>query len=260
MISGLGALCFAYGRFVEPRWLDVTRHHVVTPALKDGVRIRVVQISDLDISGSNSLLNGLAEEINALRPDLVVFTGDALNDPSAVQVFRNVISSAQASQGRYAVRGTHDIAQGRAGVNLFGGGVATELGSAEPIITSKGRVALCGAPQGAVAQLEECLRNVPEGTFSIVAYHSPELIEKLKVRPDLYLAGQTHGGQVRLPKVGALLMPSHTGRRYQMGRYEVKDTILYVNRGIGLGKESPWPIRFLARPEVAVIDIVGRGK
>jgi len=73
---------------------------------------------------------------------------------------------------------------------------------------------------------------------------------------DLYLAGHTHGGQVRAPLYGAIVTFSEFGKRYEMGPYRVGGTMLYVNRGIGFEPELP-RVRFLARPEVAVIDLIG---
>ncbi len=259
-LSGLGALCFAYGHFIEPYWIDVTRDNVVTARLRDGERIRIVHISDLHIDGSNRLLDGLAGRINALRPDAVIFTGDAINSPEGLEVFRKVLSSTEAKFGRYAVRGNDDVGAW-AELDLFGGGVARELRSTGPSLLAGGRIALCGAPFGQPETLETCLRHAPPDTFKLVAYHSPDLIEELKVRPDLYLAGSTHGGQVRLPKYGALVTHSRHDKKYEMGRYQVDGTVLYVNRGIGTESGGALPrIRFLARPEIAVIDLVGRGE
>ncbi len=257
-LSGLGALCFAYGYFIEPYWLDITRDNLVTTRLRDGERFRIVHISDLHVDGPNRLLNGLAGKISSLRPDVVIFTGDALNDRGGLEVFRNVLSSSEARIGRYAVRGNQDVGIW-AELDLFGGGVAKELRSTAPSLMAGGRIALCGSPFGKTEALETCLSRAPQHAFKVLAYHSPDLIEELKVRPDLYLAGHTHGGQVRLPKYGALVTPSKHDKKYEMGRYEVDGTVLYVNRGIGTGGGRLPRIRFMARPEIAVIDIVGRG-
>ncbi|MGA9524584.1 MAG: metallophosphoesterase, partial [Myxococcaceae bacterium] len=246
-LSGLGALCFAYGHFVEPLWVDITRDNVVTTRLRDGERFRIVHISDLHVEGPNRLLSGLAGKISSLRPDMVIFTGDALNNRDGLEVFRTVLSSSEATIGRYAVRGNQDVGVW-AEVDLFGGGVAKELRSTAPVLMAGGRIALCGAPYGKTASLETCLSRAPRLAFKLLAYHSPDLIEELRVRPDLYLAGHTHGGQVRLPKYGALVTHSKHDKKYEMGRYEVDGTVLYVNRGIGT--DGGWlpGIRFMARP------------
>jgi predicted MPP superfamily phosphohydrolase len=117
---------------------------------------------------------------------------------------------------------------------------------------------LCGAPYDEPERIAECLRANPEG-FRLVAYHTPDLVEELApLEPDLYLAGHTHGGQVRMPFYGALLTMSRFDKKYEMGLHTVGGTSLFVSRGIGFEPRMP-RIRFLCRPEIAVIDVVGTG-
>jgi predicted MPP superfamily phosphohydrolase len=76
---------------------------------------------------------------------------------------------------------------------------------------------------------------------------------------DLYLAGHTHGGQLRLPVYGAMFTATTVGKRYEMGRYDVDGLTLYVSRGIGMeGKGAP-RARFLCPPEIVCIDVIGQG-
>lgn len=91
----------------------------------------------------------------------------------------------------------------------------------------------------------------------LTAYHTPDPVEALPPGVDLYLAGHTHGGQVRLPFYGALITMSRFDKRYEMGRYEVNGTTLYVNRGIGSEGDGLGRARLLARPEITVIDLMG---
>jgi predicted MPP superfamily phosphohydrolase len=70
---------------------------------------------------------------------------------------------------------------------------------------------------------------------------------------DLVLAGHTHGGQVRLPLVGALYSQTALGRKYAAGLFSFGKTTLYVNRGIG---NALLPFRFLCRPEITVIHLL----
>jgi predicted MPP superfamily phosphohydrolase len=97
--------------------------------------------------------------------------------------------------------------------------------------------------------------------LSIFLYHYPEEVENPALRSaDIYLAGHTHGGQVALPFYGALLTLSKFGKKYEAGTYKVGQTTLNVNRGIGMeGGHAP-RVRFYARPEITVIDIVPEQK
>ncbi len=251
-VVGLGGL--GWGLLVEPDWLQVTRVEVVSARLPPGARLRIVHLSDLHVDGWTRALERLPDAVNALQPDLLVFTGDSLNAAGGLPVLREVLSRVETRQGRFAVQGNHDVAYGR-DLDLFGGGVAREL-TGEAWRGAEGHVVLCGAAFGDPGRITECLRANPQG-LRIVAYHTPDLVEDLApLEPDLYLAGHTHGGQVRLPFYGALLTMSRFDKAYEMGLYQVRRTALFVSRGIGVEPHAP-RIRFLCRPEIAVIDVVG---
>lgn len=104
--------------------------------------------------------------------------------------------------------------------------------------------------------------EAPAGTRRIVLTHSPDAVEDAARRGiDLVLAGHTHGGQVRLPLLGALVTRTTIGRRYDRGLFPWPaptpahgegDTLLYVNAGVGT---SILPVRFFDPPVYAVIDL-----
>jgi predicted MPP superfamily phosphohydrolase len=99
------------------------------------------------------------------------------------------------------------------------------------------------------------------GAFTILLQHSPDLMaDAVRERFDLYLAGHTHGGQIALPFYGALITYSRYGKKYEAGLYHEGSTTLYVNRGIGFAHQPMPEARFLARPEVTVIELLGLGK
>jgi predicted MPP superfamily phosphohydrolase len=105
--------------------------------------------------------------------------------------------------------------------------------------------------------LPKLLNALNPKSFNIFLYHFPsEILGISKFPIDLMLAGHTHGGQVCLPFYGAVITHSKTSKRFESGLYRVGDTWLYVNRGIGMdGGLSP-RVRFLARPELTIIDLV----
>jgi hypothetical protein len=72
---------------------------------------------------------------------------------------------------------------------------------------------------------------------------------------DLYRAGHTHGGQVRLPLWGAILTSSVHGKRYEMGHYQENGVNLYVSRGIGMEGLSMPRLRFLCPPEITLVEL-----
>jgi len=125
-------------------------------------------------------------------------------------------------------------------------------------------IRIVGADDGDVAGLREKMESLKEeqDVFTILMYHRPDLAkEEFAGVADLYMCGHTHGGQVRLPWYGAVVTMSQYGKEFEMGRYDLNGTILYVNRGYGLEGGS-WlvpKVRFLCRPEIALFTVVGTG-
>jgi len=256
MFGVVGAAAVAYMFVIEPDWVEVTNHEVRTDRIPEGRHVRIVHITDLHVDDLTPLLSELPEKIAALHPDFVVFTGDAINEKDGLPRFRTLLSNIHPPGGVFAVRGNHDVDSGWGG-SLFGGTGAIEL-TGTPVQRARGSVSFCGAPYGDAAGLEECLRNTPTG-FRVALYHSPDLVEAIQPEaPDLYLAGHTHGGQLRIPWFGAVITNSTFDKKYEMGLFQVGRTALYVNRGIGTDG-GPIRARFLCRPEIAVFDVIGTG-
>lgn len=239
-----GVICLLWGMLVEPRRLEVTEHVVETKKLRQGTAIRIAHLSDLHVGIGAPTASEIASVINAKNVDLLVFTGDAVNAEHFTPEFHRIIDGVVAPKGRYGVRGNHDF-------RLDMGAPMAELDGVPVVI---GDITLCGAAFHKPKNLAPCVDRA-EG-FVIAAYHSPDLVEALH-NVDLYLAGHTHGGQVRLPWFGATLTMSRFGKKYEMGRYQVGATTLYVNRGVGVSPLPAPPVRFLCRPEVAIINVVG---
>jgi uncharacterized protein len=102
--------------------------------------------------------------------------------------------------------------------------------------------------------LERALEGIPSNETRIVAVHEPDFADQVAKYPvDLQLSGHSHGGQVRIPLLGAPVLP-HLGRKYPIGLNRVRDLQVYTNRGIGV--ISP-PVRLNCPPEVTLITLVG---
>jgi len=254
VVFGAGALAFLWGVLIEADWLEVTHHTLQTAKWPKGKTLRIAHFSDLHVDRDSRALSRLAVELADAKPDLIVFTGDSLNDASALKLFRTTLGSMNARLGRAAVRGNHDTYRWQQ-LDLFGGGVAMEL-TRGPVVLEDGLLTLCGAAFNAFEALPDCIAGAPKGSFVVLAYHTPDLVEVIDPRPDLYLAGHTHGGQVAVPFYGALLTFSRYDKKYESGWYEVEGTTLNVSRGIGFEPRYP-RVRFAARPELSIVDIEG---
>ena len=247
--------CFLYGFFIEPYRLEVNTVDVPTEKLKS-TTFRIVQISDLHCDRKMRNERKLVGIINSLSPDIIVFTGDALNSLAALPLLRDTLADMRASLAKVAVRGNCDLKHW-AHLDLFSGTGFELLEGGTVSVTKDGEtLSITGLACRHMSPFKSLLEKVPPGRVSVLFCHYSDLIESLAgLNVDLYLAGHTHGGQVAIPFYGALVTLARSGKKYESGLYTVGDAILYVNRGIGM-EGGPAPrVRFLARPEIAVFDI-----
>jgi predicted MPP superfamily phosphohydrolase len=254
-LAGVGIICFLYGHFIEPYRVEVNIIPVRTDKLKQ-TSFRIVQISDMHCDKKARNEKTVMELINKLEPDIIVFTGDAVNTPAVLPRFKDTMSNQKASLGKYAVYGNWET---RHWSNLdYYSGTGFELLDNDTILLTKNdeTLCVCGLSSDNWKAFGEMLEELSSDYFNIFLCHYPDLIEHVKdYNVDLYLCGHTHGGQVVLPFYGALITLSKSGKKYESGMYIVGDTKLYINRGIGLETLPAPQVRFLARPEISVFDI-----
>lgn len=252
----IGIICFLYGYFVEPRLIEVTKHQIRTPKLSHE-SFRIVQISDLHCDKKPLSESSIVKIINSLEPDIIVFTGDAVNFPSALPLFKKTMNNLKAGLDKLAVYGNWETLHWP-GLDYYSD-TDIKLLDAETteLIKNNETITITGLNCAKPILDESLCRKLSNDKFNVFLYHFSDLVEDMdKYNVDLYLCGHTHGGQIALPFYGALITLSKFGKKYESGMYSVGNTILYVNRGIGMDSFPAPRIRFLARPEIAVFDII----
>ncbi len=248
--------CAIDASYIEPQWIQITRHTIRTDKLPTGSKLRIVHLTDLHIERVTGLQIAMLTLTTAQNPDLIVLTGDYSIEKSTESVsgLRQIGQRLSKVAPTYAVDGNWDIPQDiealrQGGVKILDdwvkinarGGGEVSLGQVPWIAGSKIRLPDDGAKN-----------------YKVMLCHMPNCIDEAASKGiDLALVGHTHGGQVRLPVFGALLPERRLVGKYQAGMYSRGDTRMYVNRGVGLeGGHAP-KVRFFCRPELAVIDIIG---
>ena len=251
----IGVICFFYGYFIEPYWIEVKTIEIQTEKLTE-TGIRLVHISDMHCDRKPRNEKKLVELINAAEPDVIVFTGDTINTPAALPRFKDTMKKLKANLGKFAVVGNFEVSYWHR-LDIFSDTGFEVLEKNSISLVKNGQTFyISGLSCKYPSAYEELLKSVPENHFSIFLYHYSDLVEDLEnLNVDLYLAGHTHGGQVAIPFYGALVTLSKFGKKYESGIYTVGDTILYVNRGIGMEGGIVPRVRFWARPEITVFEI-----
>jgi len=268
--AALSAAVF-YTTGIEPFCLGVTTIQVHTSKLPQGKQLRLVQLSDLHVERITRRERAVIREVEALDADCVLLTGDYLSfsyvgEDRAVADARKVLGALRAKCGIYAVRGTHQVDPNALLPRLFAGLPIRWLRSEHVTIEHDGfSMTFAGAsstrvPEIDIPAVERALEGAPQSSYIVLLYHTPErMAEAIAGGVDLYLAGHTHGGQLRLPIYGAIVTASDAGKRYEMGRYEVEGTTLYVSRGIGMEGRGAPRARLFCPPEIVCIDVIGTG-
>lgn len=257
LLAGGGVACLLYGWLVEPYRLAQTHVHLTSPKLRGATRpIRIAHISDTHCETYKRLEDRLVEAVAAGRPDVIVFTGDAVNTRAAVPVFRELMTALAEIAPVYAVAGNWED-HWNPPLILYEGTAVRELtGQALPLEIAGTRVRLIGAGYGWWDRVRSAVGGADANDYRIVLYHHPDqAVDAAELGVDLYLAGHTHGGQVCLPGYGALITFSRFAKRFESGHSRVGSTDVYVTRGLGLeGGRAP-RIRVWCPPELTWIEL-----
>lgn len=243
--AGIAGAGWVNGFALEPTWLEQTRASLGSGA--GGTGPRIVQLSDIHHRGDLTYLQQVLEQTNALKPDLVCFTGDMVEEerywPEAWEAMRALEAPL------YGIPGNHDFwarvtwDAARAACAATGGAFLVE----ETALLPAWDLEIVGTTLAAKWRGHD-----RRTTRRLLLLHYPQDADMLDgQRYDAILAGHSHGGQVRIPGYGAVILPYRCGR-YQMGVYETAAGPMYVNRGIG---HNALPVRFCCRPEIALITI-----
>lgn len=201
----------------------------------------------------------VADRVSELAPDLVVLGGDFVSHvKSDLDGLEPVLTRFRAQDGVVAVLGNHDH---WVGADI----VAAAVTRAGPMmLVNRCRVVRRGSGALAVAgvddfthggiRLDEALGGVAPQVPRVLVSHNPDLVEYLPagLRVDVMLSGHTHNGQLHLPLLGPLTVPSQFGGRYLHGLKRVRDTWLYVSAGVG---SAAIPLRWGNPPEAALIRL-----
>jgi predicted MPP superfamily phosphohydrolase len=223
------------------------------PALES---FTILQISDLHLYPLTqpALIKKSVEMANALKPDLVVITGDYVwQDLDAIFELAPILSGLDAKYGVFSTLGNHDYWLDADVITaaLKTAGLPVLINQGLSIEQGKGKLYLAGLDDGWSGEpdLDATLDGASPGEPVILLCHEPDLADQysLEGRIDVQLSGHTHGGQIRLPGIGALVLP-YLGRKYDQGLYNINGMLLYTNRGLGVISE---PVRFNCPPEIS---------
>jgi predicted MPP superfamily phosphohydrolase len=199
------------------------------------------------------------ETLFASRPALLLLGGDYVcESPRFISEAAAVIGdyAALAPRGALAVLGNHDYSNDapRLMAQLERRGIQVLVNDAARIPTADGDVWVVGIDDAMLStpDLECAFHKVPPDAPTIVLWHEPDLAHQTaRFEPIIQLSGHSHGGQIRLPKLGHVAAPAG-GRRYVAGMHVVDGMRVYTSRGVGVYRP---PVRFRCPPEVTLLTL-----
>jgi uncharacterized protein len=279
-VLGVGACCIVWGVVVERSWYRVVRYRLAVLPSDGPSNLTVLHLSDLHFVRSDPKKARFLRSLP--RPDVTVVTGDFLAEPEAVETAVEGVRPVRGRLGSWFVLGSNDHFEPKP-LNYFAyfrrrrkhrratRGRAADLIAQlrddgwHDLTNTLNEIQLDGLPVELLGlddahirwhDLRVAPRNAPD-RFGMAVMHSPDSApETAALGYDLMVAGHTHGGQVRLPGVGALVTNCSMPRRLASGLFTMGPAVLHTSPGLGTSKFAPF--RFCCRPEVTILELSKR--
>lgn len=279
LVVALGLATAAVYPFVEARWFRLKEHVVVSG--RELPQVSILHLSDTHLNGGDKglirFLESLPDRIGT--PDIVVATGDLIEDNSGIEPIARVLNAINATIGRFYVLGSHDYYQtqfqsylkyfGKRAPAMRAPRADTErleslLGNegwicltnrTEVIATPHGPMRFAGVDDPYLKRQD--VHHIERAVGEVLAVglaHSPDVVSEWMLRGyDLVFTGHTHGGQVRAPFIGALVTNSTIPTMLAAGLHRIGHSHLHASPGLGTGRFAP--IRFACRPEATLLRV-----
>ena len=223
---------------------------------------KICQLSDLHLTGQICVeyFEEIVKEANQFEPDMVVITGDLVDEAVCLPWFESTIGQLKAKYGVFYVLGNHDMRIGDEGMlrgKIEACGLVAVAGAWHEVDVEGAKVVITGNElpwYRAVDQLPPPNQQ-PESDFAILLSHSPDQFEWARdYKFDLMFAGHTHGGQIAFPVIGPIVAPSKFGVNYASGTFQIGSMLMHVSRGIS-GDEA---IRVNSPPELGLFTLTAK--
>ncbi len=257
IVAGMFTVVGVDAFVVEPSWCETRTYTIPTGKLEQPLRIAL--LADVQTEDVGGYERRVLQRVMDAEPDLILFAGDYVQckTPQRQQAVIRELHDALVGTGIEAPLGVHAV-QG----NIDGDGWQRIFSGIRSSTVSTSRTSDLG-PLVLTTLSWEDSRNgtgrIPrQDKFHVVVGHAPDYA--LTDPPaDLLLAGHVHGGQVQLPWVGPLITFTRVPRAWASGLTELPGgNHLLVSRGIGGERGEAPRLRFLCRPELAIIDLLPR--
>ncbi|MBR1377416.1 MAG: metallophosphoesterase [Bacilli bacterium] len=258
-----------YGAFIEPVRLTTKEIKVVSDTITDNFDgFKVVQISDIHYGTTvdKEMFESIVNEINLLKPDIVLLTGDLFNSKvnlaeESYQDITEVLKNINANIGKYAIKGDNDTNE--KWEDIIKNSEFIDLNDRYELLYDNGNIPIIlsgissnssyGEINEKIAKIDEYINTVEiKPCYSILILHEPDYVDNIDVSNyNLILAGHSLGG-INIPIIGRVNLPNGA-TKYSHGKYSINNTDLYVSNGLGTDKRK---FRLGSKPTINFYRIV----
>jgi len=263
-VYGGTGVTLAYTFFCEPYWLEIVEREMpvrnLPPSLKGKT---LMQISDIHVGSrvSEKYLVASLKRVTALKPDIVVYTGDfvSVDDQTETQMARVFPHLPKGKLGTAAILGNHDYgvawAEESWALRIIGALGANGIPVLRNEILDIGGLQVIGLddPWAEKIDLEKALAGLNPSKAAICLSHNPDTVDQgdWSRYQGWILSGHTHGGQCKPPFLPPPILPV-VNKIYSSGHFKLTGgRDLYINRALGYLHQ----VRFNVRPEVTVFEL-----
>lgn len=263
-------LVILYSRFIATSGLKIHEYKVVNSDITEQYNgLKIVHISDIHYGSTvnNKKFEKIIEQINFIKPDIVVLTGDLIDEKFEYnfEELVNNLSNINAKLGKYAISGNHDYSVEDYNDLISDGGFINldntyELiynNSMNPVIISGISSNIKDTTDLAIktSKFDEYISSSEKPVYSILLMHEPDSVDNLNIdNYDLILSGHSHNGQINIPLLKNLYLPK-LSRKYYNGHYLINNTNLYVSNGLGT---SGLRFRLFSKPSFNLYRITNK--
>jgi len=265
----LGFLITSYSSLIEPQIITTVEHGISLPVTQP---LKIAVISDQHVGPykGKKFTKRVVERVNQTLPDIVLLTGDFIFTQDADVTGLSPLKNLQPTYGTFAVLGNHDFGRFRVLWGELGHHAdrSTDISAVlekynVTVLHNENRVIQLGDERIVIAgiddlwseksSIEKALEDVPDGITTLLLSHNPSIIDdERSKRADLIVSGHTHGGQVRIPRVGPMSdLPTTLGKEYDEGVFPLENNTLVISRGVG---ETGPRVRLFAWPQIMILN------
>ena len=242
-----------YSRYVSTSGLFVKEYIIKNSNVTDSYKgFKIAHFSDFHYGRTTFIdeLKNLVNDINKMKPDLIVFTGDLIDKDTKIKddeikMINEELKKLHSTYGNYYVTGNHDEKFDKYN-ELMDSSNFINLDNKSDVIYNKSNETILISGIGTEDDtkfLEDVFKN--KYNYKINIMHYPDYYEKIEMYDfDLVLAGHSHNGQIYIPFYGPIIKPNHA-KTYYDEYYKINKTDFYISSGIGV---SDFNFRWFNRP------------